>query len=149
MVSSSQDLLELEFTFPIDLYIDDSATHHSFNRILFSCFSFTWYSNSFFIRLLTSRIVRPDIPCSFTFSSNSLIEISFLSASSSLINFAPTQQKAIRMACTSSLHLDISQTVPALIIQIQSPIFLSGISHVLVFEVDEFTILCKKFFLFF
>ena len=34
-------------------------------------------------------------------------------------------------------------------IQIQSPIFLSGISHVLVFEVDEFTILCKKFFLFF
>ena len=54
-----------------------------------SYFSFTRYSSSFFIRLLTSRIVRPDIPCSFAFSSNSLIEISFLSASSSLISFAP------------------------------------------------------------
>ena len=73
----------------ICICFNDSATHHSFNRILFSCFSFTRYSNSFFIRLLTSRIVRPDILCSFAFSSNSLMEISFLSSSNSLISFLP------------------------------------------------------------
>ena len=81
--------------------------HHSFNRILFSCFSFTRYSSSFFIRLLTSRIVRPDIPCSFAFSSNSLIEISFLSASSSLISFAPRSSFALFLLLFLLFHLTI------------------------------------------
>ena len=44
-------------------------------------------------------MVLPEIPCSFAFSSNSLIEISFLSASSSLISFAPVS--------VSYTHLDV------------------------------------------